>query len=420
MLKYRERMFEKSLELELEAFGAVLIEGPKWCGKTTTAKQYAKSLVEMQDSERKIEYLQMAKLTPSTLLKGENPRLIDEWQMAPMLWDAIRYEVDKRNEEGLFIITGSTSVDEQEIDHSGAGRISRIRMRTMSLFELGESNGTISISDIFDGKTDLTSRSSLEIVDIAKLIVRGGWPRTIGKNQKVAVRQVSGYCETIINSDISTVDGTKRDKEKTEAIMQSYGRSISTQTANTTILNDINTNNKAMHINTLEDYLSALRKLFVIEDLKAWSPHLRSKTAIRTSNTRHFTDPAIAAHFLGASAEDLLKDIRTFGLLFESLVVRDLRVYAECLDGKVYHYRDRSGLEADAIIHLNDGRWGAIEVKLGARDVEEAAKNLLKLAKKIDTDKMKASTFLMVVTGTEYGYVREDGVIVVPVGCLTA
>jgi len=406
------------LKEELEAFGAVLITGPKWCGKTTTAKQLAKSVLYMQQPDEKQNNLQLAQVQPSLLLKGEKPRLIDEWQMAPQLWDAIRFDVDQQSTEGIYILTGSTVVDESKISHSGAGRISRLTMRTMSSFESNDSNGTVSLSDLFEGNHNIGAQSNLGLIDIANLVVRGGWPSTINKSQKIAMKQIAGYCNTIANSDIGEVDGVRRDEGKTLAIMKSFSRHIATQASMATILKDIKSNDETMDIDTLSDYLKALEKLFVVEDLTSWSPKLRSKTAIRSSNTRHFTDPAIAARMLNASSRDLIQDLNTFGFLFESLVVRDLRIYSQSLQGKVFHYRDKTGLEADAIIHLDNGDWAAVEVKLGQHRIDEGATNLLKLEKKINTDKMGKPSFLAVITGTKYAYRREDGVLVIPIGCL--
>lgn len=418
MSKYIKRLIDSTLAQELEAFGAVLITGPKWCGKTTTAKQIAKSALFMQDPDKRDAYLKTADLQPSALLLGEKPRLIDEWQMAPQLWDAVRFDVDKQGKEGLYILTGSTTVDEENIEHSGAGRISRLMMRTLSLFESEDSNGAISLKELFNNPGDISGISSKTIADVAKLIVRGGWPNSIGKKEEITRRQIAGYCDVIAKSEIKTIDGVQRDEEKTKAILRSFSRHISTRTPNSTILKDILSNNETLHKNTLDAYITALKKLYVIEDLTAWSPKLRSKTTIRTSDTRHFVDPAIAAFYLGANSKDLIYDPETFGLLFESMVIRDLRVYTQCLGGTVYHYKDKDGLEADAIIHLNDGRWGAFEVKLGAKWIDEAAKNLLALKSKIDDSHMNPPSFLGVITATEFTYKREDGILVVPLCCL--
>ena len=418
-MEYRTRIVDGQLKKELNAFGAVVIVGPKWCGKTTTAKQLARSTIYMQDPKKRRTYLQMAQLDPSNLLMGENPRLIDEWQTAPQLWDAVRFDVDMRNEQGLYILTGSTSIDEKKILHSGAGRIARMRMRTMSLFESGNSVGDVSLATLFSSAEKISGHSKLDIRDISKVIVRGGWPSSAGMDDDTTYKQVAGYCETILESDINTVDGKKRDAQKMRAILRSLSRNISTSATNTTILQDITSSETGdVHINTVEDYLTALRRLYVTEDLPAWSPKLRSKTVVRTSETRHLTDPAMAAYFLGASPKDLEFDPETFGLLFESLCIRDLRVYAQSLGGHVYHYRDKEGLEADAVIHLHNGKWGAVEMKLGDHDIDKAAKNLRKLSNKVDAERMNSPSFLAVVTGTEFAYTRDDGVHVVPIGCL--
>ncbi|MDD3382909.1 MAG: DUF4143 domain-containing protein [Bacilli bacterium] len=418
-MRYFPRIIDKTIKEELEAFGAVLITGPKWCGKTTSAEQLAKSKIYLQDEDMREQYLQTADMMPSRLLIGENPRLIDEWQDAPKLWGAIRYDVDKRNQEGLYILTGSVTIDEDKIIHSGTGRISRVNMRTMTLYEQGKSTGGVSLNRLFDNnKIDINSESKLSIDDLSNAIVIGGWPKSLDKNESVALKQIAGYCETIIRTEVKIVDGVERDENKAHAILRSLARNTASQATNTKILADVTSKYETMHLNTLIDYIKAFKKIFVIEDLPAWSPSLRSKTTVRVSDTRHFVDPAIAAYFLGASSEDLKNDWRTFGSLFESLVIRDLRVYAQSINGKVYHYRDKDELEVDAIIHLNNGKWGAVEVKLGSSDIDKAASNLLKLKEKIDTNKMKEPSFLMVVTGTKYAYMRQDGVCVVPIGCL--
>lgn len=418
MEKYYKRIMDKVLQDELLGFGAVLINGPKWCGKTTTAKQYVKSILNMQDPSQKSNYLKTAKINPLILLQGENPRLIDEWQLAPELWDAIRHDIDEKQKVGLYILTGSSKVNESNISHSGVGRISRVLMRTMSLYESTDSNGSVSLSDLFDSKSFSMAKSNLSINDISRLIVRGGWPNSIDKDIKVAMKQVAGYIQAIVKTDIKTIDGVERDEAKTLAVLKSLARHTSTQATDAKIVSDVESNHYSIHRNTLSDYLKVLRELYIIEDLPAWSPKLRSKTTIRTSNTRHFIDPAFAASLLGATPDDLLRDIETMGLLFESLVIRDLRVYTDYLGGYVSHYRDKSGLEADAIIHLNDGRWAAVEVRLGSHDIDVAAKHLLELVDKIDVKTGSGPTFLMVITGTEFGYQREDGVYVVPIGCL--
>jgi predicted AAA+ superfamily ATPase len=418
MINYMPRIMDELLRRELESFGAVLLAGPKWCGKTTTAKQIARSVLNLHSPDQQETYLQLADIKPSLLLDGEHPRLIDEWQMAPQLWDAIRHDVDVKSTEGLYILTGSTSVDETKIKHSGAGRISRLKMYTMSLYESQDSNGTVSLSDLLENSTNVAAKSDLMIEDYARLIVRGGWPSTIGKSNAVVQRQIAGYCDAIVKSDMSTIDGVSRDERKVSSLLRSYSRHTATQAPKTTIQKDILQNNEMMHINTLDSYINALNHLFVIDDVPAWSPWLRSKTSIRTADTRHFIDPAIAAYFLQAYPQTLLSDINTFGLLFESLVVRDLRVYAQANYGHVSHYRDSSGLEADIIIHLSDGRWAAVEVKLGSKQVDAGAANLLALKEKIDSSRTPEPSLLMIITGTEYAYTRSDGVVVVPLGCL--
>ena len=417
MKQYLPRLVDELLEKELEAFGAVLITGPKWCGKTTTGLNQAKSTLFLQNPDEREQNLRLADVKPSLLLEGDNPRLIDEWQDAPQLWDSVRFSIDQRSETGLYILTGSTSVDESLIAHTGTGRISRLKMRTMSLFESGDSNGEVSITQLLKSE-EIASKSPHTIEDIANLIVGGGWPASIGKSLEVKQRQVAGYCKAIVNTEISTADGISRDSEKVYQVLRSYSRHISTQSTIQTITRDVTRNFDSINRKTVGEYLEALQKIFVIEDLKAWSPKLRSKTTIATSSTRHFVDPAIAAYFLDANPVDLLNDLETMGLLFESLVVRDLRIYAESLGGSVYHYRDHSGQEADAILHFKNGQWGAIEVKLGNRAIDEGAENLIKLADKIDKDTMKTPSFLAVITGSGYAYRREDGVYVIPIGCL--
>lgn len=417
MKKYIPRIIDSVLELELQAFGAVLITGPKWCGKTTTAKKQANSFINFQDQDNKTSYIQTAMLKPSALLVGDNPRLIDEWQVIPQIWDAIRQEVDNRSQLGLFILTGSSHVDRTKIMHSGVGRISRLRMGTMSLFESGDSVGSVSLELLFgNNKSEINVVSKLTLEEIAKLVVRGGWPQSIDKDISIAIRQNRSYVDLIASEEMVTIDGKNRDKHKVLEFLKSLARNTSTEASDQTILADVKANNETMHISTLSEYSNVLRELYVIEDLPAWTPKLRSKATIRTKHVRHFTDPAIAATLLNASPSNLIYDVETFGLLFESMVIRDLRVYVQFLDGNVFHYRDSDGLEADAIIHLNSGKWAAIEIKLGAKQIVTAAANLIKLADKVDL-KQKPS-FLAVVTATQFGYKREDGVYVIPIGCL--
>lgn len=417
MKQYLPRLVDVSLKNELEAFGAVLITGPKWCGKTTTGLNQAKSNLFLQNPDEREQNLRLADIKPSLLLQGDNPRLIDEWQDAPQLWDAVRGSVDQRAETGLYILTGSTSVDGSKIAHSGTGRISRLKMRTMSLFESGNSNGEVRITNLLSSD-EIASKSPHSIEDIANLIVGGGWPASVGKSQEIKQRQVAGYCRAIVDTEISTADGISRDSDKVYHVLRSYSRHISSQATIQAITSDVTKNFDSINRKTVGEYLDALQKIFVIEDLKAWSPALRSKTIISTSTTRHFVDPAIATYFLDANPADLLNDLETMGLLFESLVIRDLRIYTESLGGSVYHYRDHSGQEADAILHFNNGKWAALEVKLGNKAVDEGAESLKKLADKIDKGSMNGPAFLAVITGNGYAYLREDGIYVIPIGCL--
>ena len=421
MKEYYQRVSDKVLLEHLESKGAVLIEGAKWCGKTTSAKHIANSVIEMDRPDMTEQYQQMARIKPSNLLEGEVPHLIDDWQIAPNLWNAVRYEVDRRNEFGQFILTGSSvpaKLDESM--HTGTGRIVRMRMRPMSLFESRDSNGQVSLNDLFKGK-EISAIDDHDIEDIAFLICRGGWPVSLEHSEKVALRQAFDYYDAIVNNDISRVDGVKRDPERTKRVMRSYARNVSTQVSLETIRNDVVSNDiETFDKESLYGYLNALKKIFVIEDSPAWNPNLRSKTAIRTSDTRYFVDPSVATAALGVGPEDLVNDLKLMGLIFENLCVRDLRIYADALDGSIYHYRDKTGLECDAVVHLRNGRYGLIEVKLGGDElIDEGAENLKKLADRIDTDKMREPAFLMVLCGVApFAYRREDGVYVVPVSCL--
>lgn len=420
---YRARLTDNILARKLKGKGAVLIEGPKWCGKTTTAEQMAKSILYMSKPEDVKANLVAADIQPSKLLEGKTPRLIDEWQIAPKLWDAVRFEVDHRNKTGQFILTGSAvPPDNDEIFHTGTGRFAWIKMRPMTLFESGESTGEISLKELFKKPEKILAQNKLDdLAKLAFLICRGGWPGAIDMEDDIALEQAFDYFDAIVNSDISRVDNVQRDSERAKRLMKSYARHQGTQAANTVIRDDILANDaESLTEDTVYAYTNALRKIFVIEDMPAWNPNLRSKTAIRTSDTRYFIDPSIATASLGLGPEDLTNDLNTMGLFFETLCVRDLRVYAESLDGQVYHYRDKSGLECDTVIHLRNGSFGLVEIKLGGDTlIEEGAQNLKKFSAKIDTKKMKEPSFLMVLTGTgKFAYRREDGVYVVPVGCL--
>ncbi|WP_311442093.1 ATP-binding protein [Hoylesella enoeca] len=420
---YKKRIADQMLTDRLNAMGAVLIEGVKGCGKTTTAEQQAKSVLYMDDPDNVEQYMQMAQTNIRFLLQGDTPRLIDEWQIVPRFWDAIRFEVDHRGEDGQFMLTGSAvPVDREKIHHTGTARYSWLMMRPMSLWESGESNGEISLGNLFKSQSPIEANNHITMEQMAFLVCRGGWPRSISKkSEKAALMQAIAYYEAITRSDISRVDHIQRDEERARRLMRSYARHQGTQTSVATILTDIVTNDSEyMSDETVSSYLKALRQIFVIEDMPAWNPNLRSKTAIRTSDTRYFVDPSIACAALGLGPMDLMNDLNTFGLFFETLCVRDLRVYADALDGRVYHYRDKSRLECDTVIHSRNGSYGLIEIKLGGdKLIEEGAANLLALADKIDTDKMKNPAFLMVLTAVgKYAFRREDGVYVVPIGCL--
>ena len=423
MKQYKNRVIDRLLADKLEAMGAVLIEGPKYCGKTTTGEQQARSVLYMADPEIKDRNLTMASTNIKRLLAGDTPRLIDEWQIAPKLWDAIRFEVDHRGEDGQFMLTGSAApASTSEIFHSGTGRFGWIKMRTMSLWESGDSTGDVSLGGLFSSENEVDGTSNLDIRRIAFLVCRGGWPKaSLKTNESAALIEAREYVESVCRNDISRVDDVQRNAELARRLMRSYSRHQGAQVSVATILADIKSNEASDTTEaTVASYINALKRIFVIEDMAAWNPNLRSKTAIRSSDTRYFTDPSIAAASLGLGPDDLLDDPNTFGLLFETMAVRDLRVYAEALDGQVYHYRDKNGLECDAIVHLRNGRYGLIEIKLGGDNLIEAgATTLKKLASKIDTDKMKSPSFMMVLTAIgEYAYRRLDGVLVVPIGCL--
>lgn len=417
--KYLSRLCDTELQLALKSAGAVLIEGAKWCGKTSTANNAAKSMVYMQDPDNTQSYQVMADTKPTLLLKGNNPRLIDEWQVAPVLWDAVRFEVDKRAERGLFILTGSAVPPENVTAHTGTGRISRMIMRPMSLFESLESNGQISIGALFNGKQKETDAiSDLTIEQIAFLICRGGWPASIGQEKETALRMARDYVEAIIHQDISRVDNIEKNPERVRLLLRSLARNISTTANYQTIKQDIEATDISISDKTISTYINALRRIFVVEDINAWSPSLRSKTAIRTSEKRHFVDPSLATAVMRINPEGVLADFEYFGFLFESLCTRDIRIYAQANDADVFHYRDKTGLEADLIIRQRNGKWAAIEIKLGNKQIEEAAQNLLALRAKIDEEKMGKDAFLMIVTGGQYAYQRNDGIWVVPIGCL--
>lgn len=420
--KYMSRIADKMLERRLMGVGAVLIQGPKWCGKTTTAEQHSRSVIYMDNPDTLQQNFELANISPKKLLDGATPRLIDEWQLAPQLWDAARFEVDHRGDMGQFIFTGSAvPADLSKVHHTGTGRFAWLTMRTMSLFESGDSNGGVSLGKLFDAGTEVFAENTLGIDQLAWLICRGGWPQSTTVSKSVALDMAYRYYEAVVNSDVSRVDYVRRNPERTKRILRSLARHQGTQVTVETICADIEKNDAAAATRqTITSYIEALKKIFVLEDSVAWNPNLRSKTAIRTSDTRYFADPSIGVAALGVGPKDLVNDLNTMGLFFESMCVRDLRVYADVLDGMVYHYRDGSGLECDAVVHLRNGSYGLVEIKLGGdNNIEQGARTLKALAAKIDTDRMKAPSFLMVLTGTaRYAMRRQDGVLVVPVGCL--
>lgn len=421
MKGYLPRIVDKLLEERLNAKGAILIEGPKWCGKTTTAKQIAKSFISIDRPYMTKQYQQLAEISPSVLLEGEVPRLIDEWQIAPNLWNAVRYEVDNRDEFGQFILTGSAVPNEfDETMHTGTGRISRLLMRPMSLYESKDSRGKVSLKDLFEGK-DISDIDETTLREIAFLICRGGWPKSIGIDEKPALFQAVDYFDAVVSTDISRVDSVKRDKEKAKRLLKSYARHVGGQSSLETIRKDVLSNSAdTFDQGTLYSYIDALKKIFVLEDSPAWNPNLRSKTSIRTTDTRYFSDPSIATAALGIGPEDLLKDLNTMGFLFENLCIRDLRIYTDYLDGTVYHYRDRNNLECDAVIHLRNGSYGLIEIKLGGdKLIEEGVQTLKTLESTINTKEMSKPSFMAVLCAkAPYAYKRSDGVYIIPITSL--
>lgn len=420
--EYKKRIADELIKKKLKGKGAVLVEGPKWCGKTTTAEELSKSVLYMSKPDNLKQNMMLADINPSLLLTGDVPRLIDEWQIAPKLWDAVRYEVDHRNEEGQFILTGSAvPANSDAIQHTGTGRFAWVLMRPMSLFESGESNGSVRLTELFDTPEQIGAINTLNLNQIAFLVCRGGWPRATFMEEDVALEQAYDYYDAIVNQDISRVDEVKRNAERVKTLMRSYARNQGAQVSNAMLKADMQANDvDSLDEDTVMSYVNALKKIFVIEDMPAWNPNLRSKTAIRSSDTRYYIDSSIAVAALGLGPNDLMNDLETFGLLFETMCIRDLRVYADASGGSVYHYRDKSGLECDAVIHLRNGSYGLVEIKIGGENaIEHGALTLKTLASKIDTDKMKAPAFLLVLTAVgDYAYRREDGVYVVPIGCL--
>ena len=423
MSRYRPRIVDNQLERMLRRIGAVLVQGPKWCGKTTTAEQKAASIIYLDDPSKQKLFQQTAELNIKALLQGDTPRLMDEWQLVPQLWDAVRFEVDHRKAEGQFILTGSAvPPDSDEIHHTGTGRFARLTMRTMSLQESGDSTGSVSLQSLFEKNVEQPiGVSNIDIDRLAFLICRGGWPNSVGKKEEDALDLAYDYYNAVVESDISRVDGVRRNAEMARRLTRSLARHQGAQVSLENIRKDMSLNDEHMlGESSFAQYMSALKSIFVVDDMAAWNPNLRSKTAIRTSDTRYFNDPSIATSALGVSPADLTRDLNTMGLLFETLAVRDLRVYADALNGKVYHFRDKSGLECDAVIHLRNGNYGLVEIKLGGNMlIEDGAKTLKTLAEKIDTSHMNEPSFMMVLTGIgDYPFRRNDGVYVIPIGCL--
>ncbi len=419
---YRPRIIDSLLHQQLSAVGGVLIEGPKQCGKTTTAEEASNSQIYMSDPTNQKRNLSLAKLNPNLLLRGATPRLVDEWQIAPELWDTARFEIDHRKEVGQFIFTGSAvPADRSKIFHSGTGRFAWLKMRTMSLFESGESNGQVSLRELFDGHLDIACTNDYDLEAVAFMACRGGWPAALELSKQAALLHATNYCDAIVNTDISRIDGIERNPDQTRRLLRSYARNQGSQTPISALIQDMQlVNSDAENRRTVSSYLNALQQIFVIEDLKAWNPNLRSKTTIRTSDTRYFSDPSLCATALGIGPHDLVLHPETFGFIFETLCIRDLRVYADALDGEVYHYRDKNNLECDAVLHRRNGSFGLIEIKLGGdAAVEHGASTLRRLAAKIDVEKMGKPSFLMVLTAVgDFAYQREDGVLVVPICCL--
>lgn len=425
MKNYKRRILDTLLEKKLQAKGAVLIEGPKWCGKTTTAEEIAASKIMLAKPDIKDHFKSLLEIDSDAALAGETPMLIDEWQTVPKLWNAVRYTVDHRHAMGQFILTGSAVPDtdaEKEREHFGTGRFAWLTMRPMTLFESGESNGTVSLGELFQAPEKILQKNALKLSDIAFLICRGGWPIAVGLPEEAALEQAFDYYDAVTKKDVTNVDGVKRASERVQRLMRAYARHQGTQASIATLKEDLKNNDTTtLDEDTISSYLDALRKIFVVEDMPAWNPNLRSKTAIRTTDTRYFVDPSIATAALGLGPTDLMNDLNTMGFFFEAMCVRDLRVFAEALNGKVYHYRDKSGLECDAVVHLRNGQYGLIEIKLGGDSlIKEGAETLNELANQIDTTRMKSPAFKMILTATgEYAYRRpEDGIYVVPIGCL--
>ena len=417
---YLPRLIEKNIENKLSYVGAVQIEGPKWCGKSTTASLFAKTIIKLQDPIVFNRYQIYASTSKEDLLDGEKPILFDEWQKIPELWDFIRLDVDDHpGFPGLYLLTGSSKPIEDSLRHSGSGRIAKIKMRPMSLFESKYSTGEVSLSELFNNPDcRIKGESGLSISDQVDLVCRGGWPGLIQTPKSKMTSYLKDYYEGLLHADISDVDDIKRNPNRAKAVLRSYARGLSTLTDFQTMIKDLENVGEGIDNKTFMSYISAFEKLFIIENVEAWIPKLRSASKIRTKAKKQFTDPSIAVIALGATANDLSEDMETFGLFFESMVTRDLRIYLESINGEVFHYRDNTNLEVDCILKLDDGRWAAVEVKVGGNKIDEASANLLKLAERVDTEHMKEPTFLMVIYGGQHAYRRKDGILVVPIGCL--
>lgn len=428
IMMYLSRMADKQLIQNLEAFGAVLIEGPKWCGKTTTAKKHAKSVIELQDPDTREGFLATAKIRPSLLLIGDTPRLVDEWQVAPEIWDAVRVMVDKRGEPGQFILTGSNSIDKKQIMHSGTGRIARMQMYPMSLFESQESTGDISLMDMFDNpEFDIDGvNSKMTIEDLIFVACRGGWPASLKlKTPESQLLIARDYIKSICEIDISSVDGINRDKTLASLILRTYSRNLSTLATRTTMIKDVRSNIETLAENTFNSYVNAFEKLFVIQDVEAWNPSIRSSTSIRSSSKRNLIDPSIAVAALGLTPGKLKMDLKTFGFIFECMCIRDLKAYSQAQGSSLSYYHDRYDLEADAVLHLPDGRYALIEFKLGGSEVEEGARHLLEIRDLVreynnaaTNAQLREPDLMMVITGGPIAYTRPDGVKVLPLACL--
>ena len=416
-MKYLPRVVDKEIEELMEIMGAVLIEGCKWCGKSTTGLHHAKSVIEFQNPDKKQEYDEIKNTKPSLFLNGEKPKMFDEWQMYPIVWDAIRTDVDHTGLKGQYILTGSAKPSEGETMHTGTGRISRVLMRPMSLFESLESTGEVSFKDILEGK-DISGVSKLSLEDLASIIVRGGWPAAIEVKSDLKYRFAKEYVKSIIHEEVKKIDDVERNPLKMQNVLRSLARNISTQVSNSTIEEDVKNNFEDISRPTLKNYLNTLEKLFVIEDINATNLNFRSKYALRKKPKKYFVDPSIATAILDIKPNDLINDLNTFGFIFESLCIRDLKIYTQCYDLNITFYRDEKDFEVDAIVRTNSGKWGAIEIKLGAGYIDEAAKNLLKFKERVDIEKCGEPAFLMVLTGANYSYKRPDGVYVVSIGTL--